>query len=168
MGEHFKSPEPRPVNSEAIVCDMNDKPDFMFLHGNRELLAAVMVFIDSHLGDRNLNPKLIQDHFEIGRSTLYRILEQSGGVRELILRGRLDKSIALLCVDIMAFGDLKKIAKEAGFSSQHHFSRTFTARYGVPPQKFRVLAREQAKRREAAQHRKVTKAAGTPRNPAVR
>ncbi|TXN76892.1 helix-turn-helix domain-containing protein [Methylobacterium sp. WL8] len=146
---------------------MTDKPDFLFLHGNCELLIAVMAFIDSHLGDRNLNPKLIQDHFEIGRSTLYRILEQSGGVREIILRRRLNKSIELLFVDIMAFGDLKKIAKEAGFSSQHHFSRTFAARYGVPPQKFRVLAREQAKRREAAQRRKVKKAAGAPRNSAV-
>lgn len=109
----------------------------------RSKRRAALDFIDAHLGEAQLGPGEIADAVHVSRASLYRLLAARGGIRAVLLTRRLDEALRLLLADSEDDRSLTAIAKRCGFGGVSQFSRTFRARFGLPPQRYRVLARRQ-------------------------
>jgi AraC-like DNA-binding protein len=97
-------------------------------------------YIDAHLADAQLGPDEIAVAANVSRASLYRLLAAEGGIRTTLLRRRLDEALRLVLTENRS---LKDVAKRCGFGSTSQFSRVFRARFGLPPQQYRALARQQ-------------------------
>lgn len=104
---------------------------------------AVLDYIDAHLGDAELGPDEIADGTHVSRASLYRLLAAEGGIRAVLLQRRLDQALRLLLADHKDERSLTDIARRCGFGGTSQFSRSFRARFGLPPRQYRTLVREQ-------------------------
>lgn len=104
---------------------------------------AVMDYIDAHLGDAELGPDEIADGTHMSRASLYRLLAAEGGIRAVLSQRRLDQALRLLLADHKDERSLTDIARCCGFGGTSQFSRSFRARFGLPPRQYRALVREQ-------------------------
>ncbi|MGE3773855.1 MAG: helix-turn-helix domain-containing protein [Gammaproteobacteria bacterium] len=81
-----------------------------------------------------LSPDLIARELGLSRSRLFALTRQFGtSVRRLIIDTRLDLSRAALADPAWAHCTVTELAFAFGFQDLAHFSRRFTARFGVSP-----------------------------------
>lgn len=101
-----------------------------------------LAFIDASLDDPALTPQHVAQHLGYSRSTIYRLFSDEDGLRGVIMRRRLDASLGEL-LGAHPRKPLREIAQACGFQSEAHFSRSFRARFGLPPKRFSEAAARQ-------------------------
>ena len=144
---------------ELEICSIADAED---------LARSFMLFLDSlagpHKGQRGsttlfemqsfLNTRLQSDvgledlcsHFGLSRATVYRHFAPLGGVKQYIIRSRLEQ-----CYHDLSIADgenirVSDVAASWGFRQAATFSRSFRARFGVTPSQ--VLGEKRATHKE--------------------
>jgi AraC-like DNA-binding protein len=95
-----------------------------------------LLFIDAHLGRRDLDVQAVAAGSGMSRSSLYRAFAPVGGVGREIVRRR----VARLRAGILRHGGDVRISAlvwDLGFATPSHGSRAFKAAYGLAPGQFR-------------------------------
>ena len=110
-----------------------------------------LAFIDRNLADPELSPARVEASLALSRSSLYRLFEPLGGVRNTILQRRLDRAMRTLLNGAGVKPALRAIARDHGFASEDQFSRAFRTRFGVTPYQFYDMVRRQDQAGLAAQ-----------------
>jgi AraC-like DNA-binding protein len=105
------------------------------------LLDKALAFIDRNLARSDLAPALLEKSLPMSRSSLYRLFEPLGGVRNTILQRRLERSLRVLLSGTAVRPPLRAIARDHGFSSEEHYSRAFRKRFGMTPSQFYDMVR---------------------------
>lgn len=121
-----------------LACAMNSMADDRFTaqkHVSDQLLQEIKHFIEAHLAS-TLDSVVICERFNISRSTLYRLFEHKGGIRNYIRERRLRRSVEALLVATPEQRNID-IAFEHGFQSEAHFSRAIRLKYGTSPSSLR-------------------------------
>lgn len=108
--------------------------------GNKNSLAAIRDFIQTHLHQKNLGPDMILDRFPVSRSSLYKMFEPLGGVQSYIRKQRLKKTLNALVSRRETDIKIGEIATECGFSSISSFNRQFFENFGITPSVARTTA----------------------------
>ncbi|GLW08081.1 hypothetical protein Misp01_32110 [Microtetraspora sp. NBRC 13810] len=105
------------------------------------LLMQVMAFIERHLDDGGLSPATIAAAHSISVRHLHRLFEsQDVGVAGWIRRRRLERCRAELADPSRRRVTVRAIARRWGFHNEAHFSRTFSAAFGLSPTAYRRQA----------------------------
>jgi AraC-like DNA-binding protein len=99
--------------------------------------------IERRLGSPSLTIANICRALGVSRSTLHRVFEKEGGVRNYIREARLEAARQVL-MDPNDAEPIYALAEKFGFSDAAHFSRLFRARYGMTPSNCRTKARDTA------------------------
>jgi AraC-like DNA-binding protein len=107
---------------------------------------AAFDYIDGHLENAQLGPDEIAGAANLSRASLYRLLAAEGGIRAVLLQRRLDEALRLMLADGKDERSLTDIAERCGVGGTSQFSRTFRARFGVPPRQYLALVRQQGGR----------------------
>lgn len=105
------------------------------------LLDKALAFIDGNLAKADLTPALLEKSMPLSRSSLYRLFEPLGGVRNAILQRRLERAMKALLNGTAAKPPLRAIARDHGFTSEEQYSRAFRARFGITPYQFYDMVR---------------------------
>ncbi|WP_405878377.1 helix-turn-helix domain-containing protein [Streptomyces sp. NBC_01136] len=109
--------------------------------GQGALLARIHAFIEQHLGDPGLTPGTIAAAHQISVRYLHRLFqEQADTVTAHIRHARLEHCHRDLASPQSTSRPILAVAARWGFTDLAHFSRSFRARYGMPPSDFRRLA----------------------------
>ena len=116
-----------------------------------QLLDKALAFIDRNLARSDLTPPLLEKSLPLSRSSLYRLFEPLGGVRNAILQRRLERAMRVLLTGTSAKPPLHAIARNHGFSSEEQYSRAFRARFGTTPSQFYDMVRRRDTEALAAQ-----------------
>lgn len=104
----------------------------------RALLTRVWAFIDQHLADPRLSPSMIAAAHHISLRTLYNLFEtQPTSVSGWIRQRRLERCRRDLVDPALADRPVGAIAARWGLLDAAHFSRLFSAAYGVSPTDYR-------------------------------
>lgn len=104
----------------------------------RVLLLRVHTFIQRHLTDPHLSPATIAAAHAVSVRTLHRLFQtQDATVAEWIRDRRLEHCRRDLCDPALGDRPIHAIATRWGFSSPAHFTRAFSAAYGVIPREYR-------------------------------
>ncbi|KJC56391.1 hypothetical protein UP10_34450 [Bradyrhizobium sp. LTSPM299] len=115
------------------------------------LLDKALAFIDRNLARLDLTPALLEKSLPLSRSSLYRLFEPLGGVRNAILERRLERAMKVLLTSTAARPPLFIIARDHGFASGKQYSRAFRARFGTTPHQFYDMVRSKDSAALAAQ-----------------
>ncbi|MCB9967935.1 MAG: helix-turn-helix domain-containing protein [Geminicoccaceae bacterium] len=99
--------------------------------------------IRASLASARLDPSRIAALAGVSRATLYRLLEDQGGVAAYVRRLRLEAVHAALCNLGQAHVPIARLAERAGFHSPAAFNRTFRAAFGASPGEVRERAARQ-------------------------
>ncbi|MEV0679562.1 AraC family transcriptional regulator [Actinosynnema sp. NPDC050436] len=94
-------------------------------------------YIRDHLADPTLGADAVAAALHISRRRLYQLFDDGQGVSERIRGLRVDRARALLADPAKAGRGIGEIAKDCGFVSAAHFSRTFRQVVGRTPSEFR-------------------------------
>lgn len=105
--------------------------------------TAVRRFIARRLGDRHLGPDLICRSFAISRSSLYRLLGESGGIQSMVLAERLQAVHRDIASGRFAEQSLKAIASRRGVGDMSGFRRAFVKKFGYTPFDLRACSRRE-------------------------
>jgi AraC-like DNA-binding protein len=105
--------------------------------GNDALRQAVLEHIERNLGDRDLGPRSVAEHFSVSLRTVHNLFEPlpetlAGRVR----RRRVEEAAAVLRLRDATAGEL---ADRFGFTSSDTFLRAFQRQQGVSPREYRAL-----------------------------
>lgn len=102
-------------------------------HARNALYEVICRFIEKNLGDFELAVPRLLHEFGVSRASLYRMFEESGGVRNYIRQRRATR--ALLDVSRHPFkrGIIRNVADQWGFSSAPNFNRIIRDLYGFSP-----------------------------------
>ncbi|MFF0468132.1 helix-turn-helix domain-containing protein [Micromonospora zamorensis] len=102
------------------------------------LRVRVKAFIDEHLGDPDLSPGTVAAAHHVSLRSLHRAFEaEDQTVAEIIRTRRLDRCARDLRDPLQRGRPILSISARWGFPSQAHFSRVFTAAFGMSPRAFR-------------------------------
>ena len=115
------------------------------------LLDKATAFIDRNLARPDLAPALLEKSLPLSRSSLYRLFEPLGGVRNAILQRRLERAVRVLLTSTAVKPPLRAIARDHGFSSEEQYSRMFRTRFGTTPSQFYDMVRRKDAHALAAQ-----------------
>jgi len=115
-----------------------DEPDHV-----KSRRKAALDYIEVHLANAQLGPDEIADAVHVSRASLYRLLAAEGGIRAVLLQRRLDHALRLLLADHKDERSLADVAERCGFRGISQFSRSFRARFGLPPRQYRTLVSQQ-------------------------
>jgi AraC-like DNA-binding protein len=106
------------------------------------LRARALRYIDDHLAEPDLAPPGIARALGMSLRYLHLLFEGTGTtVRATILCRRLDRCRDALADPGQRQRNVSEIAFAWGFNGAAHFSRTFKARFGVPPRDARLARR---------------------------
>ncbi len=94
-------------------------------------------YMREHLSDPTLSADRVADALFISRRRLYQLFDDGQGVSERIRGLRIDRAKALLADPAKAARGIGEIARDCGFVSAAHFSRTFRQVVGRTPSEFR-------------------------------
>ncbi|MFD0200984.1 MULTISPECIES: helix-turn-helix transcriptional regulator [Saccharothrix] len=94
-------------------------------------------YMREHLADPTLSADRVAEALFISRRRLYQLFDDGQGVSERIRGLRIDRARALLADPAKAARGIGEIAKDCGFVSAAHFSRTFRQVVGQTPSEFR-------------------------------
>lgn len=97
-------------------------------------LERIRRYVRENLTDPQLTVDSLARDLGIARRTLYNLFETTGTTpRAYIQQERLLRARDMLLNPAWRDAPVSDIARFAGFADPAHFSRAFTARYGVPP-----------------------------------
>ncbi len=110
--------------------------DRMVMLHRQDLPARVDEYVSAHFTE-DLSADALCEHFEIGRTQLYRIARQNYGcgIADRVRQLRIDLAKDLLMQDDPP--PLAVIAAQCGFSDYNYFITVFRRLEGMPPGKFR-------------------------------
>ena len=97
------------------------------------LALTVRAHIDANLSDAGLGVAKLCKTFGVSRPTLYRIMDELGGVDAYIRSRRLEHCRHSLRLAAPEHGGVKRIARQWGFVDTDRFHRLYKARYGHTP-----------------------------------
>jgi AraC-like DNA-binding protein len=102
------------------------------------LYARVLHFIERHIGDPQLSPPMIATAHRVSLRYLQKLFQEQG----LTIAGRIRQRRLARCRTALADPHqwscpIHLIARRNGFSSNAHFSRLFSATYGLSPSDYR-------------------------------
>lgn len=103
-------------------------------------LLGILDYIDAHLGECELDERMIRDAFGLSRPTLYRLFQALGGVARYIRERRL--WLAHRHLQRHPDCSLTWLLYEVGFASERQFQRAFQARFGMSPAGWRHACRQ--------------------------
>lgn len=89
--------------------------------------------IEHHLEDWDLDVSSLLREFGVSRSSLYRMFEDKGGVRQYISDRRMFRAVAEITRRPLARGEISRISEKWGFSSNANFNRSIKRQFGVAP-----------------------------------
>jgi len=102
------------------------------------LMAAILGFIDDHLGDAGLSPAVIAAAHHISVRTLHLLFERQGRtVANVIRHRRLERCRRDLAEPLLAQRPIHAIAARWGFRHPQAFSRAFRTAYGISARDYR-------------------------------
>lgn len=134
--------EAEPVRDELLgflrrLLDPSQAPDVL---DGEELDLGVAELaeraIDAELCSPSLTPQRVADRVGVSRATLYRAFAAEEGLMRVVWRRRL-AAVAAALSDPLDARDIARLAADHGFKSAAHLSRSFRARYGLPPRDWR-------------------------------
>lgn len=109
------------------------------------LLRRINAFIELHLGDPDLTPRVIADRHHLSLRSLHALFhDEPEGVAATIRRRRLERCRADLASPDLRRQPIQAIAVRWGFSSATAFSRTFRTAYDSTPRDYRADALKHA------------------------
>lgn len=97
------------------------------------LVTAIRAHVEDHLDDLTLDAAALMRTFHCSRSTLYRLFEDVGGVARHLRTRRLQRCLDELTDPRAVDSTVREVATRWGFENPSHFTRSFTARFGVAP-----------------------------------
>lgn len=106
-------------------------------HSGLATLGEVKAFIETRLGDPDLDPGTVLSAFGLSRATLYRMFEPVGGVAAFILERRMHKAFQQMTALDASKPRIKQLAMALGFVHPSAFSRAFKKQFGLSPQEMR-------------------------------
>ncbi|WP_310619994.1 AraC family transcriptional regulator [Flexibacterium corallicola] len=89
--------------------------------------------IDRNLSNHNLSTLLVSGQMGMSRATLYRFLEDCGGVESFIRKRRLDHAAKLLSDPRNIRQKIYDIANEVGYKTEAGFCKAFKRQFGITP-----------------------------------
>ncbi|MBY8848903.1 helix-turn-helix transcriptional regulator [Saccharothrix sp. MB29] len=95
-------------------------------------------YMREHLADPELGADRVAEALFISRRRLYQLFDDGQGVAERIRGLRIDRAKALLADPAKAGRGIGEIARDCGFVSAAHFSRTFRQVVGSTPSQYRA------------------------------
>ena len=104
-----------------------------YTNTQNDQVNAIKDFIEKNLKCNWLGAGRISQELKLSRATLFRHLEEYGGVNRYIVSRRLSRAYRDLSEAQPVRGVVKAIAERWGFSSQAHFSRVFKEEFDVSP-----------------------------------
>jgi len=111
------------------VASRQDRAEVM----QRSVRSRAIEYIERTLMDPQLSPETVARHVGASRSALYSVFKADGGVWTVIRERRLDSVFDALRRRRSHRPSIQQIAYDHGFGSDTHFSRAFSARFGLRP-----------------------------------
>ncbi|MEM8625931.1 MAG: helix-turn-helix domain-containing protein, partial [Pseudomonadota bacterium] len=115
----------------ALLLANNREVDRRVLRG--ALALTVRAHIDANLHDPGLSTATLCETFGMSRATLYRMLEEVGGIDAYVRAKRLEHCRHALRLAPPEHGGVKRIARHWGFVDTDRFHRLYKARFGHTP-----------------------------------
>lgn len=109
-------------------------------HNYKDLVVqAVMRYIEEHYRTANLSH--IADDFNLSLSAVSRMIRKETGFtfQELLMRKRFQKAVMFLVETELS---VEEIAVNIGYENHSYFYRQFKSRYGMTPNQYRVMHRD--------------------------
>ncbi|WP_433205715.1 helix-turn-helix domain-containing protein [Dactylosporangium sp. CS-047395] len=104
------------------------------------LLADVYAFVDTHLGERDLDPPAIAAAHHVSLRYLHKLFQSQGAtVAGWVRRRRLERCRSDLLDPGLRGLTVGAIAARWGLPNAAHFSRAFKAAFGVTPAQYREI-----------------------------
>lgn len=123
------------TSMEILALGLRDENDLEQADG---VLLMAQRFIATNADSPALNPGAVARAAHVSLGHLHRIFRRSGStVARTILRTRLERCADDLQNPRLRSRSVTRIAIDRGFTDAAHFTRAFTARYGVPPTAWR-------------------------------
>ena len=98
----------------------------------------MLAFVRRHFGDPELSPQTLADHMQMSVRTIHKRFEAAEtSFGRALLDLRLDASRRALADPRCGSLTVTQIAYGAGFNDLSHFTKTFRARFGMPPGMYR-------------------------------
>ena len=101
----------------------------------REIIDALLLIIDSHIDDTNLNIEYLCRNMGMSKTKLFNVVKKATGksANELIRITRLKKSVYIMANEDASIAD---IMSRVGISSPSYFTRAFKAEFGKTPTEY--------------------------------
>jgi AraC-like DNA-binding protein len=133
-----------PILTDAFVKLLTAALRATQLDGNSPLAKSIAtarqrveVFVDQNLMSNKLTAEYICQTLAVSRSSLYRAFADTGGITAYVRRRRLEVIHAQLHTS-NAEMSISEVARQHGFVSAAHFSRTFRKQFGFSPRTARI------------------------------
>ncbi|MEM1398056.1 MAG: helix-turn-helix domain-containing protein [Pseudomonadota bacterium] len=97
------------------------------------LALTVRAYIDANLNDPELSVAKICKVFGVSRATLYRMMEEFGGIESHVRERRLERCRIALQRAQPEHGGVKRVAHNWGFTDTNRFHRLYKERFGCTP-----------------------------------
>ena len=112
--------------------------------GRSALLMSIKMFIREHLADPRLSPAMIAAAHFISLRSLHLLFKSQGiTVSSWIRDQRLERCRRDLSAPTFSGVPVSRVGSRWGFNDPAHFSRTFRARYGLPPSEYRMMVQRE-------------------------
>lgn len=117
----------RLVKANSQACEKGSQSEYY--------VRKAKNYIEEHYPD-NITVEDIASHIGLDRTYLYRLFKQSAGESpsKYLMNYRLQRAAEMLENHTLS---ISKIALSSGFHDVSHFYRAFSAKYGMPPKKYR-------------------------------
>lgn len=102
-------------------------------------IDRMFAFLSRHISDPELSPQTLADHMQLSVRTVHKRFEAAElTFRQWLLEQRLESCRRALGDPRCAAMTVSQIAYGLGFNDLSHFTKTFRARFGVSPGRYRV------------------------------
>lgn len=107
----------------------------------KDFIAKVTDFIDSHIDDNDLSAEQIALHLKTSSRNLYRKFKEIGEVspNDFIKNHRINYAARLLLTTSLT---VQEIIYRCGFTNRSHFYKEFSKRFNTTPKEYRTANRE--------------------------